>query len=40
MRWPAALVAMLLVAGCGDDATLSGGGGDKPRLVVSAGSSL
>jgi molybdate transport system substrate-binding protein len=47
MRWPAALVALLLVAGCGDDGTVRGddgtvrgAGGDKPRLVVSAGSSM
>jgi molybdate transport system substrate-binding protein len=34
------LTALLLVAGCGDDATVSGGGGDKPQIVVSAASSL
>jgi molybdate transport system substrate-binding protein len=30
----------LALAGCGDDATVSGGGGDTPRLVVSAATSL
>jgi len=28
------------VAGCGDDATVSSGGGDEPQLVVSAASSM
>ena len=32
--------ALLALAGCGDDSTLSSGGGEKPRLVVSAASSL
>ena len=35
----ALLLVVLVVAGCGDDATVSGGG-DKPQLVVSAASSL
>jgi molybdate transport system substrate-binding protein len=30
----------LALAGCGDDATVSGGGGDNPQLVVSAASSM
>jgi molybdate transport system substrate-binding protein len=30
----------LVLAGCGDDATVSGGGSDKPQLVVSAASSM
>jgi molybdate transport system substrate-binding protein len=34
-----ALAALLLVAGCGDDATVEGAGG-KPELVVSAASSM
>jgi molybdate transport system substrate-binding protein len=34
------LVALLLVAGCGDDATVSTGDGDRPQLVVSAASSM
>ena len=38
-RW-LAVAALALLAGCGDDATLAGGGGDRPQLVVSAGSSL
>jgi molybdate transport system substrate-binding protein len=32
--------AALALAGCGDDATVSGGGGNKPQLVVSAASSM
>ena len=38
-RW-LALAAVALLAGCGDDGTLAGGSGDRPRLVVSAASSL
>ncbi len=38
-RW-LALAGLALLAGCGDDATLDGGGGDRPQLVVSAASSL
>jgi molybdate transport system substrate-binding protein len=34
------LVAVLLVAGCGDDGTLSSRDGDRPQLVVSAASSM
>jgi molybdate transport system substrate-binding protein len=35
------LAALLALAGCGDDAAVSDGGGrDKPRLVVSAASSM
>jgi molybdate transport system substrate-binding protein len=39
VRRALALAALLLVAGCGDDATLEGAG-DRPELVVSAASSL
>jgi molybdate transport system substrate-binding protein len=39
MRRLFALVALLAVAGCGDDATVSGDGG-KPQIVVSAASSM
>jgi molybdate transport system substrate-binding protein len=38
-RW-LALAGLALLAGCGDDSTLEGGGGDRPQLVVSAASSL
>jgi molybdate transport system substrate-binding protein len=38
-RW-LALAALALLAGCGDDATLAGGDGERPQLVVSAASSL
>jgi len=40
VRRLAGLVALLALAGCGDDATVSGGGGDRPQLVVSAASSM
>jgi molybdate transport system substrate-binding protein len=40
MKRLVALVCLVALAGCGDDSTLSSGGGDKPRLVVSAASSL
>jgi len=40
MRRCVALAALLVIAGCGDDATVSSGGGERPRLVVSAASSL
>jgi molybdate transport system substrate-binding protein len=40
MKGLVALACLLALAGCGDDSTLSSGGGDKPRLVVSAASSL
>ena len=33
-------LVLLALAGCGDDSTVSAGGGDKPQLVVSAASSL
>jgi len=39
MRRALILGALLALAGCGDDATVEGGG-DKPRLVVSAASSM
>jgi len=39
MRRLLALVTVLAIAGCGDDATVSGGG-DKPQIVVSAASSM
>jgi molybdate transport system substrate-binding protein len=39
VRRALALAALLALAGCGDDATVSGGGA-KPRIVVSAASSL
>jgi molybdate transport system substrate-binding protein len=32
--------AVLALAGCGDDATVSGGGSDRPQLTVSAASSM
>jgi molybdate transport system substrate-binding protein len=32
--------AVLAFTGCGDDATVSGGGSDRPQLTVSAGSSM
>ena len=38
MRRALALAGLLALAGCGDDATVSGG--EQPRLVVSAASSL
>ena len=34
------LACLLALGGCGDDSTLSSGGGEKPRLIVSAASSL
>jgi molybdate transport system substrate-binding protein len=40
MKGLVALACLLALAGCGDDSTLSSGGGDKPRVVVSAASSL
>jgi molybdate transport system substrate-binding protein len=40
MRRLVVLVALLVLAGCGDDATVSDAGGDKPQLVVSAASSM
>ena len=39
MRRRLALCVLAALAGCGDDATVSGGG-DKPELVVSAASSM
>ena len=39
MRRLLLLAVVVLVAGCGDDATVSGGG-DRPELVVSAASSM
>ena len=39
MRRLLVIVGLLALAGCGDDAAVSGGG-DKPRLVVSAASSM
>jgi molybdate transport system substrate-binding protein len=32
--------AVLVLSGCGDDATVSGGGSDRPQLTVSAASSM
>jgi molybdate transport system substrate-binding protein len=32
--------ALVALAGCGDDATVSGGGSDRPQLTVSAASSM
>ena len=40
MRRLVVLVALLVLAGCGDDPTVSGAGGDKPQLAVSAASSM
>jgi molybdate transport system substrate-binding protein len=41
MRWAPALAILAVLAGCGDDATVSGGGGaDRPQLTVSAASSM
>jgi molybdate transport system substrate-binding protein len=39
VRRALALAALLALAGCGDDATVAGGG-EKPEIVVSAASSL
>ena len=42
MRRLPALAGLLVLAGCGDDGSLAGGGGEngKPQIVVSAASSL
>jgi molybdate transport system substrate-binding protein len=40
MRRLLVLAGVLALAGCGDDAAVSGGGGDKPQIVVSAASSM
>ncbi len=40
MRRLLVLAGLLALAGCGDDAAVSGGGGEKPQIVVSAASSM
>jgi molybdate transport system substrate-binding protein len=40
MRRLVVLVVLLVLAGCGDDPTVGGAGGDKPQLSVSAASSM
>ena len=40
MRQLLVLAGVLLLAGCGDDASLSGADGDRPQLVVAAATTL
>ena len=40
MRRLLVLAGLLALAGCGDGAAVSGGGGEKPQIVVSAASSM